>query len=570
MEGLSVAWGHDVAECGETPSVILGLKAAGLRGVLASLVPVAALAVLSALLMVLVPWLFARLIDDLAAGGAEDLLAVVAAYALLLGCGLVVRHVVEYLGYMCAERISSTISIAFFERLMRKTPAFFVDNNIVAIRQAQARGAMAMNVVVQLGSGVLLTGLVQFLATIVMLGAAVTPAIAAIVAAYGLAFTGVTWLAASRTRGHLDAAIDADQQVAQVFGNVIGAVEAVRQVGGSAWARDHHQRQVYGLLDRWAAYCRRRIAYAAIYGLALAMQIAITFALLLPAWRAGQLTIGEVVLFNTLLLQLNQPFEAAGHAIDDVVRSLARLRPLLRMWQAPEMPMRPHAQPLVIRDGTVTFDHPGYVHADGRGLSGLRATARRGHVTWIMGETGAGKTTLMRLLTRALEPGTGRILIDGTDLAGIDPEAWYAIAGIVPQEPVLIADSVAMNVTFGRPRDEGRLNAALAAARMLERVQAMPAGLETVVGERGFRLSGGERQRIAIARALYGDPAVLLLDEAGSALDPATEENILDGIRQIVDRVTVIAVTHRPGVIRPGDTVITLASGGSPVVRKGI
>jgi ABC-type multidrug transport system fused ATPase/permease subunit len=127
-----------------------------------------------------------------------------------------------------------------------------------------------------------------------------------------------------------------------------------------------------------------------------------------------------------------------------------------------------------------------------------------------------------------------------------------------------------MNVTFGRPRDEGRLNAALAAARMLERVQAMPAGLETVVGERGFRLSGGERQRIAIARALYGDPAVLLLDEAGSALDPATEENILDGIRQIVDRVTVIAVTHRPGVIRPGDTVITLASGGSPVVREGI
>ncbi|MEN3165739.1 ATP-binding cassette domain-containing protein [Tistrella mobilis] len=225
----------------------------------------------------------------------------------------------------------------------------------------------------------------------------------------GSALIGITWLATSRTRGHLDAAIDADQQVAQVFGNVIGAVEAVRQVGGTAWTRDHHQRQMYGLLDRWAAYCRRRIAYAAIYGVALALLIAITFALLLPAWRAGQLTIGEVVLYNTLLLQLNQPLEAAGHVIDDVVRSLTRLRPLLRMWQAPEMPIRLHAQPLVIRDGAVTFDHLGYVHADGRGLSGLRATARRGHVTWIMGETGAGKTTFMRLLTRALEPGTGRI-----------------------------------------------------------------------------------------------------------------------------------------------------------------
>ncbi|XEU51300.1 ABC transporter ATP-binding protein (plasmid) [Tistrella mobilis] len=523
---------------------------------------------LSALLMVLVPWFFARLIDDLAAGRAEDPLPMVAGYALLLGGGLIIRHVVEYLGYMCAERMSSAISIAFFDRLMRKTPAFFVDNNIVAIRQAQARGAMAMNVIVQLVLGVLLGGLVQFLATIVTLGAAVTPAIAVIVAAYGLIFTGVTWLAAARTRGHLDAAIDADQQAAQVFGNVIGAVEAVRQAGGTAWARDHHHAQMHGLLDRWAAYCRRRIGYAAIYGAALAMQIAVTFALLLPAWRAGQLTIGEVVLFNTLLLQLNQPFEAAGHAIDDVVRSLARLRPLLRMWQAPEMPTRPQAQPLVIRNGTVTFDQVGYVHAGGRGLSGLRATARRGHVTWIMGETGAGKTTLMRLLTRALEPGTGRILIDGTDLAGIDPDAWYAIAGIVPQEPVLIADSVAMNVTFGRPRDEGRLTAVLAAAQILDRVQAMPGGMETVVGERGFRLSGGERQRIAIARALYGDPAVLLLDEAGSALDPATEESILDGIRRLADRVTVIAVTHRPAVIRPGDTVITLAGCGSPVVRE--
>lgn len=549
----------------EILAFIRGLKDAGLKDVARSLLPVAVLAIVSAVLMVLVPYLFSRLIDDLADGWTGNAAWIVAGYALLLGGGLVIRHMVEYLGYMCAERMACAISIAFFDRLMRKTATFFVDNNIVAIRQAQARGAMAMNVIVQLGLGVILTGMVQFLATLVTLGTAVTSAIAAIVAAYGVVFVGVTYLAAARTRRYLDAAIDADQQVAQVFGNVIGAVEAVRQVGGTTWARHHHETQMRGLLACWAVYCRRRIAYASVYGGALVVQIGITFALLLPAWRAGQLTIGDVVLFNTLLLQLNQPFEAAGHAIDDVIRSMARLRPLLRMWQAPEMPMRSGAPPVVISDGMITFDRVGYVHADGRGAPKITATARRGHITWIVGETGAGKTTLMRLLTKALDPGTGRVLIDGTDLTDIDPDAWYAVVGIVPQEPVLIADSVAMNVTFGRIRNEARLNAALAAAQLQERVHAMPAGVETVVGERGFRLSGGERQRIVIARALYDDPAILLLDEAGSALDPATEAGILDGIRQLTDRVTVVAVTHRLGVIQPGDAVITLPDGVSSV-----
>ncbi|MAM74268.1 MAG: hypothetical protein CMO29_10735 [Tistrella sp.] len=136
------------------------------------------------------------------------------------------------------------------------------------------------------------------------------------------------------------------------------------------------------------------------------------------------------------------------------------------------------------------------------------------------------------------------------------------------QKTSCLSGPLTMNVAFGRLSDEWCVVAVLAAAQILDRVQAMPGGMETVVGERGFRLSGGERQRIAIARALYGAPAVLLLDEAGSALDPATEESILDGIRRLADRVTVIAVTHRPAVIRPGDTVITLAGCGSPVMQE--
>lgn len=140
----------------------------------------------------------------------------------------------------------------------------------------------------------------------------------------------------------------------------------------------------------------------------------------------------------------------------------------------------------------------------------------------------------------------------------INREDWYGAIGVVPQEVMLLNDTLKANIILGRPIDEKRLHEATAKAAILERIEALPEGIATIIGERGLRLSGGERQRIAIARALYGDPRFLFFDEASSALDDATEAGIMDHIRKLATEVTVLVITHRKGVIRPDDHIIDL------------
>jgi ABC-type multidrug transport system fused ATPase/permease subunit len=204
------------------------------------------------------------------------------------------------------------------------------------------------------------------------------------------------------------------------------------------------------------------------------------------------------------------------------------------------------------------FEDVGYAYGNGRGVKDIRFTAERGAITFLVGETGSGKSTIFKLALKSVEPDQGRILVDGLDLATIDRADWYGAVAVVPQDVVLLNESLSDNILLGRPRDETRLRRAAEKAAILPFIEALPEDFETKVGERGLKLSGGERQRIAIARALYGDPAVLFLDEASSALDEATERDIMDHIRLLARDVTVVAITHRRSVIAATDSVIDL------------
>jgi len=278
----------------------------------------------------------------------------------------------------------------------------------------------------------------------------------------------------------------------------------------------------------------------------------------LPRYEAGSLTIGDLVLFNTLLLQLNMPFEMIAHAVDDVVRSRTALTPLAMMWAAPEERQVSHAPAFVPRDGRIVFEHVGYAYGNGRGVKDISFTAERGTITFLVGETGSGKSTIFKLALKSVEPEAGRILVDGVDLATIDRADWYGAVAVVPQDVALLNESLSDNILLGRPRDDARLRRAAEKAAILSLIEMLPEGFETKVGERGLKLSGGERQRIAIARALYGDPAILFLDEVSSALDEATERDIMEHIRRLARDVTVVAITHRRNIIVSTDAMIDL------------
>ncbi|HEV7251299.1 MAG TPA: ABC transporter ATP-binding protein [Shinella sp.] len=529
------------------------------RGLLAL---VAAIVFLSAISSVAAPYLFSRLVDTLTADRfAEVLAAGFVLYALLIGASAALQNMVQYLSFMSAQNLSFIASTSLFERLLKKSAAFFTEHNPAEIESAGQRGEGAMMTLVQLALIVFIPGATQIALALVMLGATINLDVVLIVLAYGAAFITLTAIANHRTRKYLDDAIKAGQENAKFVGNAMTAMETLRHFGSHGWMQARFSEKAGEERDNWITFCRRRIGYSSLMGAGLAVQFVVTFLLLLPRYRAGEFSVGDVVLFNTLLLQLNQPFEMIGHAIDDVVRARANLLPLARIWAAPEEPDGATAGSFSSGEGRLAFEAVSYVHENGRGVDNISFAAERGRITYLVGETGSGKSTLLRLVLKSIRPAAGRITVDGVDLDRVSQRDWYAAVGIVPQEAVLLNDTLAVNIVLGREMDEARLKRAAEKAAILAFIEGLPEGFATVVGERGMKLSGGERQRIAIARALYADPEFLFLDEASSALDEATEAGIMQHIRGLAGDITILAVTHRKSVIAPADHVVRLGAG---------
>jgi ATP-binding cassette subfamily C protein len=213
----------------------------------------------------------------------------------------------------------------------------------------------------------------------------------------------------------------------------------------------------------------------------------------------------------------------------------------------------------------IAFERVGFSYegATRPALSELSFAIARGESIGVVGPTGAGKSTLLDLLLGLLEPEAGRIAIDGADLRGHE-RAWRRKVGYVPQSVTLLDDTIRRNIALGVDEsgvDEERLGEAVRMAQLEDFVAALPGGLETMVGERGVRVSGGERQRLAVARALYGRPDVLLFDEATAALDNRTEQALTETIERLHGRKTMILIAHRLSTVRRCDRLVFLREG---------
>ena len=222
--------------------------------------------------------------------------------------------------------------------------------------------------------------------------------------------------------------------------------------------------------------------------------------------------------------------------------------------------------------GKVTFEHQvrisdlsyRYPGAEHNALEGISLVIPKGTTVAIVGPSGAGKTTLVDVILGLLDDYTGKVEIDDVVLSKENIEVWQRHVGYVPQSVFLADDSIVRNVAFGVPPEHIDMQAAaraIAAAQLTETVAGLPHGLETIIGERGIRLSGGQRQRIGIARALYGNPDVLVLDEATSALDGLTEQEIAQEIQLLAGQKTIIVIAHRLSTIRQCKTIFLLEQG---------
>jgi ATP-binding cassette subfamily B protein len=526
------------------------------------LILVSLIVFLSAVASIAAPYVFSRLVDEMGTTNiVETLLVGFLAYAVLLGISASLGLAVQYLSYMTAENLSFITGTSLFAQILRKRADFFVEHNPAEIQNAGAQAQNALMTLVQLGLIVVIPGVTQITLTLMTLSATIDLTIAAVTIIYGAGYIFLNVIANRQTRPYLDAATEAAQENARFVGNAMNAMETLRHFGSDQWMLSRFSAKARQVRDNWRSFCLRRLAYCGIFGVGLAIQFGITFYLLMPRYHAGLATVGDIVLFNALLLQLNQPFQMIGHAVEDIGRARAQLSPLVKIWTAPAETDRADQNKLTITKGRLAVENVSYAYDNERGVSEVSFVAERGHITYLAGETGSGKSTLFKLVLKTLEPHAGTIEVDDVDLQDISRADWYGHIGVVPQDIALLNESLASNIVLGRSFDPERLRRAAAKAAILDFIDGLADGFDTTVGERGLKLSGGERQRIAIARALYSDPQFLFLDEASSALDDATERDIMDHIRTLAADVTVVAITHRRSTIASDDHVVELSRG---------
>ena len=289
---------------------------------------------------------------------------------------------------------------------------------------------------------------------------------------------------------------------------------------------------------------------------------------------AGRMTMGELVAFNAYLMMLSWPMIAFGWVTNLLQRGTASWKRLLEVLESRPGVTDTDATLLVTDEAHITghieFRHLTFAYGDAIVLRDLSAVLPAGTTTAIVGATGSGKSTLLSLLARLREPPVGTVLVDGVDVRQIALPALRGAIGFVPQEPFLFGATIAENIAFGASGDQdqrSRMEEAAALARLDKDVAGFPKGYDTIIGERGITLSGGQKQRTAIARALMIDPRILILDDALSAVDTYTEEEILGRLSGVMRQRTSIIVSHRVSTVRSADQILVLADGR--IVERG-
>jgi len=302
----------------------------------------------------------------------------------------------------------------------------------------------------------------------------------------------------------------------------------------------------------------------------------IATAVTLILWRAtegviaGTMTLGDLVLVNSFMIQLYIPLNFLGVIYREIKQSLADMERLFSLLdQNREVADGPDAKPLHAGGARVVFSNVNFSYESKRQiLFDVDFAIAAGTTTAVVGHSGSGKSTLSRLLFRFYDVNSGSISIDGQDLRQVTQQSLRSAIGIVPQDTVLFNDTIEYNIAYGKPgASHADIVAAARAASIHDFIETLPDGYKTMVGERGLKLSGGEKQRVAIARTLLKNPAILIFDEATSALDSKAEQAIQAQLKEIARNRTTLVIAHRLSTVADAQQILVLDHGR--IVERG-
>lgn len=344
--------------------------------------------------------------------------------------------------------------------------------------------------------------------------------------------------------------------------------EAVKSFGVEGLIADKASRALAQSERAWVTFHRRYAGNGLAVAAVFALFLAVTLTLALRDVQAGVLTVGGFVLVNTYMLQLVRPAEMLGFAVQGFAHGGALLEKALGLFAERPEPICGGRLERSAR-GKLVFERVTLAYGPGRAaLEEVSFELEAGSTLGIVGQSGSGKSSIVRLLLRLVEPDCGMIRLDGQSLADIAPAAMRGAIAVVPQDTVLFDDTIEYNIAVARPQ-ASREDIARAArlAQLDEFVRELPDGYDTVVGERGVRLSGGERQRIAIARAALREPLIYVFDEVTAALDARTEQAILASLHTLSRTATTLLIAHRLASVAHADQIVVLHAGR--VVESG-
>lgn len=503
--------------------------------------------------------------------------------ALLLGpLVLIALHVVaQWLDRSCTElrlwtygvaeqRVRRRISRRLFEHLVRLPMRFHLERRTGAIGEMAEQGVRGYQLLLSHLVFTILPATVEFLAVAIVLvhiGHDVYLGILGVAGfAYGLAFVRGAVAIHEPARNVSDAHIEAHGVMTDSLLNY----ETVKYFDAEPIVCDRYDTALGRAESEWRGFLGRRAANGLLVAAIFALALATTLIFAARDVMRGTMTIGAFILINSYVVRLVHPLEMLGLAVRDIAQGLAFLERLLDLLrQQPEQdPGRQDMRPTLPR-GELTFERVSFSYHPGKTvLRNVSFTVPSGHTVAVVGMSGAGKSSLIRLLFRLYEPDAGTIWLDDMPIAEMPLSAVRQAIAVVPQDTVLFNDTIARNIGFGRAGSTLlEIEEAARVAHLHELILSLPQGYDTVVGERGLKLSGGERQRVAIARAALKHPRIFVFDEATSSLDSRTEREILRNLIDVSRQATTLVIAHRLSTIVHADHILVLENG--EIIERG-
>jgi ATP-binding cassette subfamily B protein len=526
--------------------------------------------VLSAGASLLTPYLVRQMIDGLTQGGGREVVDRMAMTLLVVfAVGGLFTALRVYMFTLAGERIVARLRGDVYARLVQQEVAFFDERrtgeltNRLASDTTVLQSAVTSNISMLLRFGATGFGALAILLwtswqlTLIML--AIVPVVALAMVFYG------------RLLRRLSRQVqDASARTGEVAEETLAGIRTVRAFAAERAETARYRKaidEVFGLAKKRA---RLGAAFQGAAGFAAYAAIAAVLWVGGLMTVRGELTFGALTSFLLYTLTLAFSIGALSGVYEDLMRAVGATERVFELLDR-QPSVSSGATKLDVVQGRValsdvTFAYP--ARPDVRVLDGVDLTLEPDQVVALVGPSGGGKSTISALVSRFYDPDAGHVSLDGVDYRQLDPEWLRTQVGVVAQEPVLFATSVAENIRYGRPSaSDDEVESAARAANIHDFVSGLPEGYQTVVGERGVRLSGGQKQRVAIARALLKDPRVLIMDEATSALDAESEFLVQDALKRLMKGRTTLVIAHRLSTVREASLVLVIDQGR--VVQRG-